>query len=92
MSDQKFSLFCCMHSAVPPRLCPYMIVPTRLWSVLRHVCDQICLCPDMFVLKHVCAQTCSCPDMFVPIHDCAHMTVVCAQARLGPDMFVPRHV
>ena len=92
---------------VPPRLCPYMIGPTRLGPHTfepRHVCAHTRLCPDTFVPTHVCAQTRLCPHTFVPRHVCLcpdtfnlcpDMIVPrhdCAQTRLCPDTFVPRHV
>ena len=95
------------NKTVPPRLCPYMIGPTRLgphdWAhtiVPRHVYTQTRLCPHTFEPTHVCAHTRLYPHTFVPTHVCAHIRLcpdtfvprrVCAQAHLCPDTLVPQH-
>ena len=97
-----------MSVTVPPRLCPYMIVPTRLWphdcdhmTVPTHVCALTRLCPDTFVPTHVCAQAHLCRHTFVPTHDSAHTrlcphtfvpTHICAQTCLCQHMFVAKHI
>ena len=74
-----------IHDCAHTRLCPDMIVSTRLspyMTVPRHVCTQTCLCPETFVPRGICDQRHLCPDMIVWAHTC-----LC----LCPDTLVPQH-
>ena len=86
--SQHSELSILMFRKVPPRLCPYMIGPTRLGP---HDWAQTRLCPDTIVPRHDCAQTRLCPDTTVPRHDCAQTRLYQDTFNLCPDIIVPRH-